>query len=304
MTGSRRARFWQIRLELAAEAAPAIAAVEAILEAAALSISRFERARGKRWRIEALLEARPRRAFIARLAEAAGLPHARIHATPLPARDWVAESRAKLPAIRAGRFFLHGSHFRGRPPKGSLALLMEAGLAFGTGRHETTRGCLLALDALASRRIERPLDLGCGSGVLALAMARLWGVPVLAADNDPAAVAVTRENAAKNGLGGLVRAIQSDGYAAAMLHRRAPFDLVAANILADPLIRLAPELARHLAPGGRAILSGFFVAQERALIAAHRRVGLRLERRWRFGEWSVLQLLRPSRVGRNRRRAQ
>ena len=304
MTRSRRARLWQIRLELAAGAAPAIAAVEAILEAAALSVSRFERARGKRWRIEALLAARPRSAFIARLAEAAGLPLARIHAAPLPVRDWVAESRAKLPAIRAGRFFLHGSHFRGHPPTGSLALLVEAGLAFGTGRHETTRGCLLALDALARGRIERPLDLGCGSGVLALAMARLWGVPVLAADNDPAAVAVTRENAAKNGLAELVRAVRSEGYAAAMLRRRAPFDLVTANILADPLVQMAPDLARHLAPGGRAILSGFFVAQERALIAAHRQAGLRLERRWRLGEWSVLQFRRPARAARRPRQAQ
>ncbi len=135
-------------------------------------------------------------------------------------------------------------------------------------------------------------------------MARLWRVPALAADNDPAAVVVARENAARNGLAGLVRAVRSEGYAAAALRRRAPFDLVAANILADPLIALAPELARHLAPGGWAILSGFLVGQERALLAAHRRAGLRLERRWQLGEWSVLLLRRPAEAGRRRGRAQ
>jgi ribosomal protein L11 methyltransferase len=304
MSPARPARLWQLRLELAAEAAPAIEAVEAALEGAALSVSRFERAKGRRWRIEAIFDGRPSRAFVGRIAALAGLPLRRIHAAALPSKDWVAESRAKLPALRVGRFFLHGAHFRGQPPKGSLPLLVEAGLAFGTGRHETTRGCLLALEALAGRPIEQALDLGCGSGVLALAVARAWGVPVVAADNDPAAVAVARENAARNGLAALVKTVRSEGYAAAALCKRTPYDLILANILADPLIRLAPDLARHLAPGGRAILAGFQIAQERALLAAHRKAGLRLERRWWLGEWSVLQLTRPPGAGRRRRPAQ
>jgi ribosomal protein L11 methyltransferase len=304
MRPPRRARLWQVRLDLAAEAAAAIEAVEAALEAATLAVSRFERAKGRRWRFEAIMEKRPAAAFLAGIAKLAGLPRDRVHVEPLPPRDWVAQARAKLPAIRAGRFFIRGAHVRRRSPRDSIPILLEAGTAFGTGRHQTTRGCLLALDALAGRPIARPLDLGCGSGLLALAMAKLWRVPVLAADNDPAAVAVARENAAKNGVAALVRAVRSEGYAAAALKRRAPFDLVVANILADPLIALAPDLARHLMPGGRAILSGFLVEQARALTAAHRKAGLRLERRLRLGDWSVLQFRKPGRAGRRRGAAQ
>lgn len=294
MKSPRGARLWQVRLELPTGALDAIEAVEAILEETALSVARFERAKGRRWRIEAIAAERPSQALLTALEDAGSLPRGRVRAEPLQPRDWVAESRAKLPAIRAGRFFVRGGHVRTRPPKGTLPILLEAGTAFGTGRHETTRGCLLMIDALARTPIARPLDLGCGSGLLALAMAKLWGVPVLAADNDPVAVAVARENAAANGVARLVRAIRSEGYAAPALKRRAPFDLVVANILADPLIALAPPLARHLAPGGRAILSGFLVAQEPALIAAHRKAGLRVERRLRLGDWSVLQLRMPA----------
>jgi ribosomal protein L11 methyltransferase len=292
------ARLWQLRLEPAADAVEAVEAVEAAIETAALSVSRFATARGKRWRIEAILGKPPAAAFLAGVAKLAGLPRGRVHVEPLQARDWVAEAHAKLPPIRAGRFFIRGAHVRTRPPRRSIPILLEAGTAFGTGRHETTRGCLSMIDALAREPIERPLDLGCGSGLLALAMAKLWRVSVLAADNDPAAVAVARENAATNGVAALVRAVRSEGYAAAALKRRAPFDLVVANILADPLVALAPDLARHLMPGGRAILSGFLVEQERALIAAHRKAGLRLERRLRLGDWSVLQFRKPGRAGR------
>lgn len=292
MSRGRRAKLWQLRFELDAGRTAAIAAAEAILEGAALSVSRFERAKGRRWRIEAVVERPPSRALLAALGEATGLPPPRLHAAPLAERDWVAESQAKLPSLRAGRFFLHGSHFRARPPKASIPLVIDAGLAFGTGRHETTKACLLALDALAGRRFARPLDLGCGSGILALAMAKLWGVTVLAADNDPDAVQVTRENVERNGLADLVHVVRSEGYAAAALRRRAPFDLVAANILADPLIAMAPALVRNLAPGGHAILSGLLIAQERAVLAAHRAVGMRLERRHRLGEWSALLLRR------------
>jgi len=294
MTGRPRTRFWQIRFELAAGAHQAIADADAILEELALSVSRFETAKGRRWRFEALFEALPPEPLIAALAAATGLPAARLHVAPLAKRDWVAESQAKLPALRAGRFFLHGSHFRGRIPKASLPLAIDAGIAFGTGRHETTKACLLALDGLAGRRFRKPLDLGCGTGVLALAMAKLWGVKVLAADNDPDAVKVARENAGRNGLATLVRAVRSEGYGAAALRRRAPFDLIAANILADPLIEMAPALVRHLAPGGRAILSGLLIAQERAVLEAHRALGLRLERRHRLGDWSALLLRRPA----------
>jgi ribosomal protein L11 methyltransferase len=205
----------------------------------------------------------------------------------------VAESQAKLPALKVGRFFVHGSHHRGALPRGKLALEIDAGIAFGTGRHQTTRGCLELIEGLADRPPARPLDLGCGTGILALAMARLWGVAVIAADNDPDAVAVTRENAERNGLQGSIRPLRSEGYVAAALRRAGPFDLVVANILARPLIEMAPDLVRHLMPGGRAILSGLLIEQEREVLAAHRALGLRCEARRHHGDWSALLLRRP-----------
>ncbi len=139
-----------------------------------------------------------------------------------------------------------------------------------------------------TRRFARPLDLGCGSGILAIAMAKRWRVPVLAADNDPQAVAVARDNARSNGVGSLVRALKSSGYAAPAILRGAPFDLVSANILARPLCRLSGGLACHLAPGGLAILAGLLADQEDMVLAAHRRRGFELVRRRRLDGWSIL----------------
>lgn len=210
----------------------------------------------------------------------------------LPPKDWVSESQRLHAPIRAGRFFIHGSHFTGKPPRGSQPILLDAGMAFGTGRHETTRGCLLALDRLRrdGRKVRRPLDLGCGSGILAMAMARLWGVPVLAADTDKPSVAVARQNADTNGVGPLVRTLRSHGFQAAALRQEGPFDLIAANILAKPLCRLAPGFARHLAPGGRLLLSGLMVDQEAEVVAAQERAGLRLLEARHLGDWSTLLL--------------
>ncbi len=234
------------------------------------------------------------RACLVDAAEAVSteVPETRIAA--LADTDWVAESQSNLPAIRAGRFYLHGSHVTGPPPPASIPLLIDANVAFGTGRHETTRGCLLALEGLAKAgfRPRRLLDLGCGSGILALAMARLWRRPVLAADNDPAAVAVARVNARINRCGRWVRPLVSEGYRHPSLRAAGPFDLIAANILAEPLARMAVELRAHLAPGGRAVLSGLLVKQERLVLNPHRAQKLRLVRRLRLAEWSTLVLRR------------
>jgi ribosomal protein L11 methyltransferase len=277
--------LWAIRVRLPAAQ---VAAAEAALEPLGVALSSFEADGGASWTVEALSESEPDRRAVQSLLKAAAMPPATIRY--VPPRNWVAQSQRLLAPIRAGRFFLHGAHFRGVPPAGTLRLEIEAGLAFGTGRHETTRGCLLEFDRLAreGRRIRRPLDLGCGSGILALAMARLWAVPVLAADNDAQAVAVARDNARINGAADLVRVVKSQGFAAAPLRGQAPFDLIAANILARPLCRLAPGFARHLAPGGLAILSGLMVEQEEEVTAAQQRQGLRLARRRRLGDWSVL----------------
>ncbi|SME97586.1 [LSU ribosomal protein L11P]-lysine N-methyltransferase [Tistlia consotensis] len=213
----------------------------------------------------------------------------------LPEIDWVAESQAELQPIRAGRFWVHGSHVTEPPPGGSIPLLIDANLAFGTGRHETTYGCLVALCELARRvRVGRALDLGCGSAVLALAIAKLWpAAQVLAADIDPSAVEVAAGNVRANGAP-WIETLGATGYAHPRLRAAAPYDLIVANILAGPLCRLALDTARHLAPGGLVVLSGLLIRQERRVLARHRAVGLQLVARRHFNEWSVLLLQKPS----------
>jgi len=282
--------LWTVRLRLDAGDA---SAAEAALEPFASALSRFEVAGGKCWDVEALVLGKPDRPAIRAALAGLGEPVF----MPLPQRDWVALSRRRLPAIAAGRFYLRGQHVEGPTPRGKIALVIDAGTAFGTGRHETTSGCLIALDRLArrGRRFQRVLDLGCGSGILALAAAKLWQPTVLAADNDKEAVRVARLNLAINGAEAWVAAIRSQGYGSAAVRRRSPFDLILSNILARPLCRMAPSLARHLAPGGRAVLSGFLRSQEAEVLAAHRRHGLDLDFALNFGDWSVLVLEKPQR---------
>jgi ribosomal protein L11 methyltransferase len=286
--------MWAIRLLLSAERARRdLPAVEAVLEPFTSALSMFETSGGKAWQVEALAQSRPDKSAIQAGLAAIGAPPATF--AYIAGRDWVAANQRLMTPIRAGRFFVHGSHFRGRPPRGVLALQIEASLAFGTGRHETTRGCLLAIDALArTRRKPRAvLDLGCGSGILALAIARRLKIPVLAADNDPQAVAIARENAVINGAADFVRVVKSQGFAAPAVRRAGPFDLIVANILSGPLVRLAPGFARYLAPGGLAVMSGLLVEQEPEVIAAQTRHGLRLSRQRRLGDWSVLEFRQP-----------
>ncbi|WP_022726866.1 50S ribosomal protein L11 methyltransferase [Fodinicurvata sediminis] len=210
----------------------------------------------------------------------------------MPETDWVAESQAALPPLQAGRFFVHGSHVQERPAAGAIPLLVEANIAFGTGRHETTRGCLLALCDLAKRgRKTRVLDLGCGSGILAMGAAHLWPkARILATDNDPGSVRVARENAGLNRLSSRVRSYFSQGYAHPAIKREGPYDLIVANILAAPLCRMATDTARHAKPGGHVILSGLLWHQERWVRQRHRAAGLVLEARYKLGDWTTLLL--------------
>jgi ribosomal protein L11 methyltransferase len=290
--------LWTVRLRTDGAGS---ATAEAALEPFAVALSRYEIDRGRHWEVEALIDGQPDRAAIRAALAGLGKP---IFAV-LPSKDWVAESRRALPAISAGRFYLRGAHVKGPTPRGKIALHVDAGAAFGTGRHETTRGCLLALDRLARsrRKFKRPLDLGCGSGVLALAAAKLWPTDVLAADNDADAVRVARENATINGLGGRLTIVKSSGYGAAAIRRRAPFDLIMANILARPLYRMAGSLARNLSDGGCAVLSGILTTQEQTVLHAHLQRDLVLDFRLRLGEWSVLVLRKPQAKPRRRTRA-
>ncbi|MER9974792.1 50S ribosomal protein L11 methyltransferase [Mesorhizobium sp. M0085] len=188
----------------------------------------------------------------------------------LPDIDWVARSLEGLKPVRAGRFFVHGAHDRRKRHSGEIAIEIEAGLAFGTGHHGTTAGCLEMLEQVVRR--EHPhnaLDLGTGSAVLAIAAARLAHIPVLATDIDPVAVKVAAANARLNHVKGLVETVTAPGFHHPIFAARAPFDLIVANILARPLMRLAPQMAEHIALGGSIVLSGILERQRDAVIAAY-----------------------------------
>lgn len=211
--------------------------------------------------------------------------------------DWVAESQKSLPPIVAGRFRIRGSHVTEPAPPGAVDLLIDANAAFGTGRHETTRGCLLALQDIAKRRPPgRPvtpiLDMGCGSGVLAMAAAKLWPCRVLGVDNDAPSIRVARDNVRANSVADTVELLCADGFRDARVKRAGPYELILANILAEPLCCMAQDVARHLAQSGTVVLSGLLTPQERQVIARYRATGLKLVRRYRLAEWSTLVLKR------------
>jgi ribosomal protein L11 methyltransferase len=205
------------------------------------------------------------------------------------ARDWVKATLEELVPVRAGRFIVHGQHDRSRVPSNKLGIEIEAALAFGTGHHGTTRGCLLLLDhVLKAYRPRRVLDLGTGTGVLAIAAAKALQGKVLASDIDPLSVRVARDNARLNGAGNCVHAIHATGFSAPQFGKHRPFDLVLANILANPLRQMATPMAQHLAPSALVILSGLLPHQAQAVIAAYRARGLVLLRHLQIEGWSSL----------------
>lgn len=274
----------------------AAAALAEVLEPFVDAVSWAEAVSG--WRVTAYCAAAPdedalRRA-VADGAIAAGIAPPLVTIAPLPVVDWLRQNRASFKPQRAGRFYVHDGEHREPPPPTTIAIHIDAATAFGSGNHATTQGCLLAIDRLARRRwAGRVLDLGCGSGILALAAAKALRARVLAADFDPEAVRVTRANARLNGVGALVRAVQADGFRRRVIKTRAPYALILANILARPLVKLAPGLAAALAPGGVAVLSGLLVKQEREVLSAYHAQGLRLVARWRREGWATLMLRRP-----------
>ncbi|AXC49148.1 50S ribosomal protein L11 methyltransferase [Paracoccus suum] len=246
-----------------------------------------------RWEVGLYFTEAPDEIALALLAAASGAQPFAV--SELPEVDWVAHVRRELTPVRAGRFFVYGAHDADRIPEDSEPLLIEAAMAFGTGHHGTTRGCLLALDQLARDGVQpvRMVDIGCGTAVLAMAAARLWPQHiVLASDNDPVAVDTAAANVIANGLAGRVECIEAVGFSHPMLADSAPFDLVTANILKQPLIDLAPDMARHITPGGRAILSGLLTDQAAEVVAAYETQGFTLEHRGDLGEWSTLVMRR------------
>jgi len=299
---------WRARLTVPAAAVPAVeAAVEAAFSLAddAPGLACFEMEGSDAWLLELYFEQPPPRHEIAAIAERAaaevGARITRPEIERIPDTDWVAQSQSLRPPVTAGRLFVHGGHLREQRRAFGINLQIEAGRAFGTGSHETTRGCLLMLGRLACRlRPARPLDLGCGSGVVALAMARLWHRNILASDIDPAAARITAENARINRVpvhrhpaaGWGIVPLAASGLEHPSLRQARPFDLIVANILARPLEVMASELVRALAPGGRLLLAGLLDSQEQRLIALYRARGLVREDRLMLGRWPVLLLRR------------
>ncbi|MAU40593.1 MAG: 50S ribosomal protein L11 methyltransferase [Kordiimonas sp.] len=218
---------------------------------------------------------------------------------PLPDLNWVTESQKQLQPVHTAGFYVHGSHDSHSIPATSIPLLIEAGMAFGTGQHETTRGCLMAITDLKRRILPRRcLDVGTGTAVLAMAMAKLWKCPVLATDIDPVATRTAAQNIRVNKLPHRAPYTDLWGIAtltAAGLHhpaliKQAPYDIIVANILASPLKSMAPDLARALAPQGYLILSGLLDHQEAAVLARYRKLGLVLEKRYALNQWRALTL--------------
>jgi len=287
--------LWRIAARV--EGAGAASAVADLFDELTGSVSAFETrepARGKpaEWLVEsfaggALVDA----ALDLKLtlaATAVGVKILDLIEMPVAERDWLAENRRAFPPQRIGRFLIHGSHWRDKPPPGAIAVEIDAATAFGTGEHPTTRGCLLAFDLLAkTRRFRRPRDIGTGSGILAIAAAKLLRRAVLASDLDPEAVRVARHHAQRNGVAGRVRVIAAGGAGRSRGH-----DLVFANILARPLMAMARDLARAVAPGGVVILSGLLRRQEAAVLASYRAQHLRRANRVVIDGWSTLTLRR------------
>ena len=285
--------LWRIAAQV--EGAEAASVVADILDEQTGGVSAFETreavgARPAEWSVEAYGPAAMVDAALdVRLRLAANAADGKILdliEMPVPERDWLAENRRAFPPQHIGRFLIHGSHWREKPPPGSIAIEIDAATAFGTGEHPSTRGCLVAFDRLTrARRFRHPRDIGTGSGILAIAAAKLLRRAVVASDLDPVSVAVARHHVRRNGVVGSVRVACAAGAGLSGGH-----DLVFANILARPLALMARDLARGAAPGGVAILSGLLRRQEAGVLAAYRAHRLVLRARIVIDGWSTLVL--------------
>lgn len=265
-------------------------ALQELIEPAAIAWSRFEQPGG--WCVEAYYVERPDLTHVrAAVAEMPTLPHVALELHDVPDENWVAISQAALPPVHAGCFTIYGSHDRYRVARGPLTIEIDAGEAFGTAHHATTWGCLLAIDRLTRRpvRLSHVLDLGCGTGVLAIAAARrLPNARIEASDIDPEAVRVATDNMRRNEVP-RIAVFVADGL---RKHRRRPYDLVIANILANPLIALAPLMRDRVRRGGRAVLSGILADQAAEVRSSYAAQGFVLEHHDRIAGWATLTLRR------------
>ncbi|WP_265500138.1 50S ribosomal protein L11 methyltransferase [Paracoccus beibuensis] len=246
----------------------------------------------ERWEVGVYFTEAPDEISLALLAAAHGAQPFVV--SEVPEVDWVAHVRRELTPVRAGRFYVYGSHDADTVPEGVEGLCIEAAMAFGTGHHDTTKGCLEALDRLATDGFEpfRIVDIGCGTAVLAMGAARLWHVTVLASDIDRVAVDTAAANVIANGLAGRVECLEAAGFDHPVLEEAAPYDLVLANILKQPLIDLSGDMARSVTAGGKIVLSGILTTQAEEVVAAYQGAGFALDRRDDLGDWSTLVMTR------------
>lgn len=267
---------------------------EAAIEQACGTVGFFLDEESGLWTIEGVKDQGSNEAELASalaLAAAASGYAAELRRSATEAEGWLLRTYEAFPEQLIGRrFAIRGTHIEGPPTPARLTIKLDAAIAFGSGEHGSTRGCLRALETVAYRKPRKILDLGTGSGVLAMGGARLLHRPVLGTDIDPWSVRVANSNAARNGLGRLVHCIRADGWQSPVLAKAAPYDLIFANILARPLCLMAADLAAHLAPGGTAILAGLLDTQANWVLAAHRRHGLVLERKLFEARWTTLVL--------------
>jgi len=268
-----------------------------VLSIAAFEIDGVENGDGQWWRVEMLHREEPDRddlsVLLEPIATRAKVKDFNIEVERLPDANWVERMQREIEPFKIGRFWIHGSHVDTPLPAGLVPLQLDAGLAFGSGEHPTTEGCLRALDQVAKRRrFSRVLDMGCGAGLLAIGAAKCWPCKVLAVDNDEVAVDVARENARINGVDDRFNALVSEGYTQPKIRVQGPFDLILSNILADPLCEMARDLANHLAHDGVAILAGLLDQQARQVVASHQVYGMFLRNKIKIGPWTILIMSR------------
>lgn len=244
------------------------------------------------WEVGGYFTEEPDKAGLALLASMHGAKDFVV--SELPETDWVAHVRRELAPVEAGRFYVYGSHDAETVPEGAVPLLIEAAMAFGTGHHGTTLGCLKALDHLIDEGFtgKKVADIGCGTAVLAMAAARVWEGEFVASDIDEVAVEVAEANLKANGMEGAVTCLEAAGFDHPGLQAAAPYDLIFANILKGPLVALSPDLCGNLRPGGFAILSGILNEQADSVIEVYAQNGTNLVRRDEIGEWTTLLLQR------------
>lgn len=288
--------LWRLEVTVSGEHT---AAFEGVFEGISNAVSSFGDD-GTPWKVEGYTDREPDRnaveAGLAITAEACGIEVPKLEIEFLTPRDWLAENLAGFEPLHIGRIFIHPSHFDGVQPFASIPFRIDAGTAFGSGTHPTTGTCLSALQSLAkSRCVRNALDLGCGSGILSFAIAKLWPAHVLAVDIDPEAVRVTRNNCRQNHLAHRIQTVRSVGYTSDAVRQSAPFDLIVANVLARPLISMAAATAHALKPGGTVVLSGLLARDARWVAERHRAHGLVFERRWLKDGWATLVMRKPGR---------